>query len=112
MYSKELIYDTHNAYIGAFVMAGILGVILLMIFLVCGFVRTVRYIANNKKVSLSVYTILAVVVLILAASFFESDLFFRCTSTSVIFWLVTGILLMVTEPTNKIQSESDNLNNK
>lgn len=112
MYSKELIYDTHNAYIGAFVMAGILGVILLMIFLVCGFVRTVRYIAKNKKVSLSVYTILAVVVLILAASFFESDLFFRCTSTSVIFWLVTGILLMVTEPTNKIQSESDNLNNK
>ncbi len=96
MYENNLIYDTHNAYVGAFVMAGAVGVVLLLIFIVLGFLRTVRYFRTHEKPSIAAYLLLALIVVMLSASFFESDLFFRCTSTSVIFWMSVGMLLKYT----------------
>lgn len=104
MFAKGLIYDTHNAYLGAFASTGLLGLLLLMIFLVCGFVRSVRYILKSGKISSGVFITLAIILFILSSSFFDSDLFFKCTSTSVIFWLTTGILLKITEPVSEQQS--------
>lgn len=101
MYEQDLIYDTHNAYVGAFVMAGAIGVILLLIFIVLGFLRTVRYFRTHEKPSLAVYLLLGIIVVMLAASFFESDLFFRCTSTSVIFWISVGMLIKCTPDDGK-----------
>ncbi len=101
MYEQDLIYDTHNAYVGAFVMAGAIGVILLLIFIVLGFLRTVRYFRTHEKPSLAVYLLLGIIVVMLAASFFESDLFFRCTSTSIIFWMSVGMLIKHTPDDGK-----------
>ncbi|MGI6280255.1 MAG: hypothetical protein ACOYJS_06835, partial [Acutalibacteraceae bacterium] len=87
-----------------FASTGLLGLLLLMIFLVCGFVRSVRYILKSGKISSGVFITLAIILFILSSSFFDSDLFFKCTSTSVIFWLTTGILLKITEPVSEQQS--------
>lgn len=97
MYEKDYIYDTHNAYVGALVMSGAVGVILLLVFIVIGFLKTVKYFRTTEKPSLAIYLMLALIVIMLSASFFESDLFFRCTSTSVIFWISAGLLVKHTD---------------
>ena len=97
MYEKDYIYDTHNAYVGALVMSGAVGVILLLVFIVIGFLKTVKYFRTTEKPSLAIYLMLALIVIMLSASFFEADLFFRCTSTSVIFWISAGLLVKHTD---------------
>lgn len=98
MYEKNLIYDTHNAYFGALATTGVIGVLMVFTFLIFGFVRSARFILKSRKVSAAVYAIISVVVFILITSFFDTDIFFKCTSTSVIFWLTTGMLLKFTSP--------------
>lgn len=93
MFAKSLIYDTHNAYFGAFATTGVIGLLVLLAFLAMGFVRTVRFVVKAPERSGLTYVLLTVIVFILASSFFDSDVFFKCTSTSVIFWMTTGLLL-------------------
>lgn len=91
MYERGYIYDTHSAYVGALVMTGIAGVLLLFVFLILGLIRLLKALA--KKQSGGLLTLLFVLVFILVTSFFDSDLFFRCTSTSVLFWLISGFAI-------------------
>ncbi len=93
MYEHGIIYDTHNAYIGAFVSTGIIGFILLLAFLVICAIKVLKRIFSKKDVSLELILAIAFVVFTLAVSFFDSDLFYKCTGTSVIFWLFCGILV-------------------
>ncbi len=93
MFENNLIYDTHNAYFGAFATTGVIGLLVLLAFLAIGFVRVVQYVVKKSDHLRLTYVLLTLVVFILVASFFDSDVFFRCTSTSVIFWLITGLLL-------------------
>lgn len=97
MFSKNSIYDTHNAYIGAFVTTGLVGIILLFTFLIMGLVNILKALIKSKKIVLEIYVFLGVLVFILVASFFDSDLFFRCTSTSILFWYFSGLTLKFAE---------------
>lgn len=94
MYENNLIYDVHNAYLGAFATTGLLGLLVLLAFLICGLIKTLRFIFKSKTIQSSAIYLLGVLVFILVSSFFDSDLFFKCTSTSVIFWLLCGMLLL------------------
>ncbi len=96
MYAQKLIYDTHNAYIGAFATTGIVGTSILFVFLALILFRAMRYIIKKESVSFDVYILFAIWIFILISSFFESDLFFKCTSISLIFWIVSGLLVKVT----------------
>ena len=96
MYAQKLIYDTHNAYIGAFATTGVVGTGILFVFLALILFRVMRYITKKESVSFNVYMLFAIWIFILISSFFESDLFFKCTSISLIFWIVSGLLVKVT----------------
>ncbi len=91
MYERGYIYDTHSAYVGALIMTGVAGVIALFVFLIIGFVKLLK--ALYKKQSAVLLTLFGVLVFILVTSFFDSDLFFRCSSTSVLFWMIAGFAL-------------------
>ena len=101
MFAKDRIYDTHNAYLGALVMSGVVGLILLFTFLILGFIRIVKHIHANRTVSAEFILGFALLVFILAASFFDSDLFYRCTSTSVNFWVLAGFTLTLAGDVSK-----------
>lgn len=93
MYEHGIIYDTHNAYVSAFVSTGICGFALLLAFLVICAGRALKKIFSEEKISLGLVFTMAMVVFSLAVSFFDSDLFYKCTGTAVIFWLFCGILV-------------------
>jgi hypothetical protein len=46
-------------------------------------------------------TLFGALVFILVTSFFDSDLFFRCSSTSVLFWMIAGFALKYCYMDNK-----------
>lgn len=91
MFERGYIYDTHNAYVGALIMTGIAGILTLFVFLIMGLMQILKVL--SKKQSTELLVLFAILVFILITSFFDSDLFFRCTSTSVLFWLISGFAL-------------------
>lgn len=93
MFKHNYIYDTHNAYLGAFVSSGAIGLAVLLAFLLFIFYKAVKHIYKCKKVSVWTYALMAIWILILVSSFFDSDLFFKCNSTSVVFWFISGLLV-------------------
>ncbi len=106
MYENDLIYDVHNAYLGAFATTGLLGVLFLLAFLICGLVKILRFVFKRRGIARETLYLLCMLVFILVSSFFDSDLFFKCTSTSVLFWLLCGMLLKTTEQSEQEFSEN------
>ncbi len=93
MYARDLIYDAHNGYLLVFVNTGLLGVAAIAIFLILCVRKVLVGIYAQSSIRPERYGLLAMVVLMLVAVFFDSDLFYKCTSTSVTFWLMAGLLL-------------------
>lgn len=93
MYDSDLIYDTHNCYISVFVTSGILGVIVFGSFLVLCAGTVLGRLFRGECCSDKVVLLMVLVVTILISAFFDSDLFFKCTSTSVVFWMTAGLLM-------------------
>ena len=94
MYDRGLIYDTHNAYLSVFVTAGVIGVLAMGVFLLYGAVKMFRYLLCTSRPSGAVLTLSMILIMILVAVFFDSDMFFKCTDTSMIFWIASGFLLV------------------
>lgn len=94
MYSDGLIYDTHNCYLSVVVTTGILGVAALVLFFAFCIKKVFAYFfLRDAKPSATVLCLVMVVIAIMSAAFFDSDLFYKCTDTSLIFWTVSGFLI-------------------
>ncbi len=104
MYDQGLIYDTHNAYLSIFVTSGLIGVLVMTVFLICCAVKVFRYLITSKNHSWSVMALALVLIMILVVSFFDSDMFFKTTDTSMIFWIVSGFLLCLIDRESKKES--------
>ncbi len=107
MYRSGLIYDTHNAYLGAFAMGGLLGLLGVLAFLLLLAVKGIRYVCRCKKISPAVALLFTMLLFILVASFFDSDLFFHCTSASVTFWFLSGLMLTWMEDEDRVEALQD-----
>lgn len=97
MYADGLIYDAHNCYLLIFISAGLLGVLTLGAFLLLCVKRVLCHLMRQKKLRAETMATLVMLVIILIAAFFDSDLFFKCTSNSVTFWLLAGLMMKETE---------------
>ena len=93
MYANGLIYDTHNGYLSVLVTTGVFGGLALGGFLISCFRRVWCYFIKNNMYSSKVLLLFILIFIILVSVFFDSDLFFKCTSTSVVFWLLSGVLM-------------------
>lgn len=93
MFRQNLIYDTHNGYISIFVSGGLLCVLVFGAFLVLAGARVVRRVFAKRRASAEFVAFSMMMVIILIATFFDSDLFFKCNSTSMLFWLLLGFTM-------------------
>lgn len=94
-YEFGTVYDVHNAYLCVFVTTGLLGLAAIALFLALCVKRVLPQLFTKPGKAQLALTVMVLVILICA--FFDNDLFFRCTNTSVLFWLLAGILLKTTE---------------
>lgn len=107
MYERGIIYDTHNAYISAFVSTGVIGFGILLAFLVICAAKALKHIFSKKTLSLGFVLALSLVIFTLAVSFFDSDLFYKCTGTAVTFWLFCGLLIKQTRKEEPEKTDSE-----
>lgn len=102
MYEKGLIYDVHNAYLSIYAESGIIGTLVFGAFLVsCVFSISKRLLKKVKNLSPALIATSIMIVSIMISAFFDSDLFFRCTSTSVLFWFIMGINMNILDSKDK-----------
>ena len=90
-YQKQQAYMTHNAYLHVLVTTGIFGLAALMIFLVRFLASAMKNLVRGRGGNLETAAFL-MVVLLLTGILFESDVFLRATSGSMIFWTAMGCL--------------------
>jgi O-antigen ligase len=88
-YARGEVYGTHNAFLHVLAVAGIFGLIALMGFLAFCARDVLRALAAGRG-DLFAHTATAIVVLILGAICFETDVFCRMTASSLLFWLLAG----------------------
>ncbi len=98
MYEQNLIYDTHNGYLSVFVSGGVVCVLVFGFFLVLIAVRVIKKVCGKQPLSPSFMALLTMLIVILVATFFDSDVFFKCTSTSMLFWLLLGFMVKELKP--------------
>ena len=102
MYEKGLIYDVHNAYLSIYAESGVIGTLAFGAFLLsCIFNILKRLLGKVKKLSPSLIATSIIIASIMISAFFDSDLFFRCTSTSVLFWFIIGYNINALDRENK-----------
>lgn len=96
------IYDTHNGYLAMDISTGILGFAAMMAFLICILIRAIKYFIKRKHpdgISILIFTMLVVIAV---AILFDTDIFYKCSCGSIIFWLLIGCMVKYTElPENK-----------
>ena len=54
-----------------------------------------------------IFTLLAVIVV---SVFFDSDLFYKCTCTSIIFWMLAGFMMKAVDEGEAADGKSEALN--
>lgn len=86
------IYDTHNAYLNLYVSTGILGVLVIGLFIILSIKDALVYLVRSPKISSFFIMVSICLIIIGVASFFDTDLFFKCSSASLLFWLFCGLL--------------------
>ncbi|WP_172623317.1 O-antigen ligase family protein [Arabiibacter massiliensis] len=92
MIEQGLIYDVHNGYLGILVQSGLIGFVLVFIFLYRLISDALRAYFHREALDASLLVMISALAFILVAVFFDSDLFFRMTSTSVVFWMLGGFI--------------------
>lgn len=91
------IYDVHNGYLGVFVSTGILGVYAIGAFFFLCIRQILIWLGSTGKLSSGVLILLAELTFFLSSVFFDSDLFFYYNGTTLLFWLLAGYVLKITE---------------
>ena len=101
-YCRHEIYDPHNTPILVLISTGLVGLILLLVLVFYTLKRIfVYYRAGRFRVA--DYCALAVLITTFTAIMFESDIFYLCNTTSLVFWMTLGFVLGRTEQTVKTQ---------
>lgn len=96
------IYDTHNGYLAIGISTGLLGFIAMGAFLICILIRALKYFIKNKHPESIAVLIFTMLVIIAVSILFDTDIFYKCSCGSVIFWLLIGCMVKYTElPENK-----------
>lgn len=93
MIAHSRIYDTHNGYISAMISGGLITMVLLVVFLVSLTVKGLKSLYRQKTMSAELLLELSILSFLLIDAFFATDLFFKCTIGSVLFWINYGFMV-------------------
>ena len=92
-YIAKTQYETHNAYLTVFVSNGVVGLLIVAIFGCIVAFRVVKKILGKKKIENSFICALIIEEILLVYAFFFSDLFFVNNLTTILFWILMGIVV-------------------
>ena len=96
------IYDTHNGYLAINISTGLLGFAAMMAFLICILIRAIKYFVNRKRPDSMAILIFTMLVVLAVAILFDTEIFYKCSCASVVFWLLISCMVKYTElPKNK-----------
>ena len=86
---RHEVYATHNSVITVLISTGFAGLALLIALIVQSLKHIVGYYLRCRP-GIEDYCMLAVLLTTAVALMFESDIFYQCSATSVVFWMVLG----------------------
>ena len=92
-YIAKTQYETHNAYLTVFVSDGVVGLLIVAIFGCIVAFWVVKKILGKKKIENSFICALIIEEILLVYAFFFSDLFFVNNLTTILFWILMGIVV-------------------
>lgn len=87
--TKHEVYATHNSVITVLISTGFAGLALLIALIVQSLKHITGYYFRRRP-GIEDYCMLAVLLTTAVALMFESDIFYQCSATSVVFWMVLG----------------------
>lgn len=93
-YSNGDVYEPHSGYVYTYVATGIVGITLVVLFLVLSLRDVLRYL--RKKVDLSFYPFILVLIFSLTNATFDSVVFFDPELSGVLFWIIAGYISYLT----------------
>lgn len=93
-YSNGDVYEPHSGYVYTYVATGIAGITLVVLFLVLSLRDVLRYL--RKKIDLSFYPFILVLIFSLTNATFDSVVFFDSELSGVLFWIIAGYISYLT----------------
>ena len=94
--AQGYVFHPHNGYIKVYASAGFLGLFLMLGFFLGAAVRTVRYILNQRTLSLEFIFTLLVLIAGASSAIFDLELFFTFNPPTFFFWLGMSFLFRLT----------------
>ena len=88
---KNEVYNPHNTALNVLVSTGLVGLFLVAIFAVNIF-KIILELYRIGKLRMLEYLAIVILITTVAALMFETDVFYQCSFTSVVFWMMTGFL--------------------
>lgn len=85
-------YVTHNGYLSLLVTSGILGFIIMLLFLIIHSVKINRWIANKNELDEESILFITIILAILVFTFFFTDIFFSNNLETMLLWIGFGYL--------------------
>ena len=87
--SGRNIYGTHNSVLTVMISTGVVGLALLAALIIDSLIHIAKCFQKRRPQVVD-YCMLAVLLTTAVALMFESDIFYQCSATSVVFWMVLG----------------------
>ena len=88
---KNEVYDPHNTALNVLVSTGLIGLSFVIIFAVTLYrIILMRY--RQGKLRMLDYFLITILITTATALMFETDVFYQCSFTSIVFWMMTGFL--------------------
>ena len=92
-YLSQTNYETHNGYLTVIVATGVVGAMFIFAFFSLFLYKGVKYIFKKRTLDDELILVVLHIIVILAYTFFFTELFFINNITSVLFWTLCGIAM-------------------
>ena len=92
---SDLVYESHNNYLFAFVSTGAFGALLLAVFLILVIINVIRYIRKHPHIPMRFITPLAIVGAGCVEAFFMNSVFLKINAIAFVFWIALGIVMKI-----------------
>lgn len=92
-YLAETSYETHNGYLSVLMGTGIIGLLIIIMYIVLCIIEMLKYLTSNNVLEKEFVFSSMIIFVLLTYTFFFTELFFIHNVTAVLFWLHCGIMM-------------------
>lgn len=92
-YEAGVIYHVHNGYLMVLVSTGIVGFLILVVYLILCVAKCLTYIAKHRTLGAEFVVLLMIAASGAVSAFFDKGIFFMDSAPTFYFWFVLGILM-------------------